>query len=91
MHIKVCIGFPKDDTPLSSDLEPKLPGSQESPHHSKCPKQMTSDSTKESDSHPKSHRKLHKKSKYQKVDTPKKERWDKDKADKQKSEKSCRK
>ena len=83
IHIKACAAFPKDDTPLSSDWEPLPPGPQESLHCRKCPKKTALDSTK-------SHKKLHKKSTCQKEDAPKKEKWYKDKQDKQKSKKSCK-
>ena len=58
-HIKVCVGFPKDDTTSSSYWEPPLPGTQDSPHqispHSKGAK---SGSTKGPSSH-KDHKKSH--------------------------------
>ena len=92
MHLKVCAGFPKGDTP-SSDKEPAPQGAQESSQGSPCHSQHLKkklDSTKESSSHSKVH-KSHKKSKHQKEGTPKKEKWDKDKADKYKSEESHKK
>ena len=102
-HLKVCMGFPKGDTPSSSDKEPMPQGAQESSQGSLCCHQCSeekSDSAKESCSH-----KSHKKSKHQKTDTPQKEKRDKDKAgkhetpkkekrdktDKHKSEKSRKK
>ena len=88
MHLKACVGFPKGGTPSLSDKEPMPQGAQESyqesPCHSQCLKQK---SDSESSSHSKAH-KSHKKSKHQKEGTPKKEKWDKDKADKHTSPKS---
>ena len=58
MHLKVCVGFPKGDTPSSSDKEPVPQGAQESsqgsPRHCQHPKEKSS-SAKESHSH-KSHK-----------------------------------
>ena len=91
MHLKVCMGFQKGDTPSSSDKEPVPQGtqesSQESLHCSWHPKKKL-DSTKESHSHSKVH-KFHKKSRHQKEEIPKKEKWDK--VDKHKSKKSHKK
>ena len=81
-------GFPKDDTPSSSDQEPMPPGAQNSLHcSSKCSKEMKLNSTKESSSHSKSHKKSHKKS-TEWEDAPKKDKQDKDQP---KSKKSCKK
>ena len=92
-HLRVCMGLPNGNTPPSSDKEPAPQGAQEnsqdSPHHSQHPKKK-SDSAKESSFHSKVH-KYHKKSKHLKEGTPKKEKWDKDKADKHKSKKSHKK
>ena len=70
-HLKACVGSPKGGTPSLSDKEPSPQGaqesSQESPHHSQCPKKK-SDSTKESSSHSQAH-KSHIKSKHQKEGT----------------------
>ena len=93
VHLRVCAGFPKGNTPPSSDKDSAPQGAQEnsqdSPCHSQHPKKK-SDSAKESSSCSKVH-KSHKKSKHLKEGTPKKEKWDKDKADKHKSEKSHKK
>ena len=93
MHLKVCAGFTQGNTPSSSDKEPAPQGAQESSQGSPCCSQHLKkklDSAKESHSHSKVH-KSHKKSKHQKEGTPKKEKWDKDKMDKYKSEKSHKK
>ena len=49
MHLKTCADFPKGDTSSLSNKEPAPQStqehSQESPHHSMCPKQKKSDST----------------------------------------------
>ena len=92
-HPKICMGFPKTSTSSSSEKEPMPQGSQESsqasPHHSQHPKKKKSDSTKKS-SRGGFLSKAHKKFKHHK-EMPKKEkhhRWDK--ADKSKSDKSCK-
>ena len=93
MHLKVCAGFPKGNTPSLSEKEPARQGAQESSQDSPCHSQDLKkklDSAKESSSHSKVH-KSHKKSKHPKEGTPKKEKQDKDKVDKHKSEKSCKK
>ena len=94
-HLKICAGFPKADTSSSSDKKPMPQGTQKSsqvsPHHSQCPKKKKSDSAKKSSGEG-SHFKVHKKSKHHKDEMPKKEKhhqWDK--ADKRKSNKSCKK
>ena len=93
MYLKVYTGFPKGDTPSSSHKVPAPQGAQESSKDGPCCSQRPkkkSDSAKESSSHSKVH-KSHKKSKHLKEGTPKKEKWDKDKVDKHKSEKSHKK
>ena len=86
-HIKVCMGFPKDNTPSSSDWEPLPPGTQDSPHCiSPCSKEAKSGSAKGPSSH-KDHRKSHKNSK-EWDGTPVKDKQDEDQP---KSKKSCKK
>ena len=94
IHLKICTGFPKTGTSSSSEKEPMPQGSQgssqASPCHSQCPKKKKLNFTKKF-SRGGSVSKVYKKSKYQK-EMPKKEkhhRWDK--ADKSKSDKSCKK
>ena len=92
-HLRVCMGFPKGDTPFSSYKEPAPQGAQESsqdsPHCSQCMKKK-SDSAKDSSSHSKVH-KSHKKFKHPKEGTPKKEKQNRDKVEKHKSEMSHKK
>ena len=94
-HLKISAGFPKTSTPSSSEKEPMPQGSQESsqasPHHSQHPKKKKRlDSAKRSSGEG-SLSKAQKKSKCCK-EMPKKEKhhWQ-DKADKNKSDKSCKK
>ena len=76
-HIKVCVGFPKDDTTSSSDREPPLPGTQDSPCCIiPCSKEAKSGNTKGPSSHK------------EQDGTPVKDKWDKDRP---KSERSCKK
>ena len=95
-HLKTCAGFPKDDTSSSSNREPALPVTQDSPCHSRQhAKDAKSDSAKESTSHTKEsgsgkeHKRSHKKYKSKDRDNVSaKEKWDKDHS---KSKKSCKK
>ena len=83
-HIKVCVGFPKNNTTSLSDWEPVPPGTQDSPCHSSKPsKKAKSDSAKESIPHSKStkessshknNKKSHKKSKEWDADQQRKSR-----------------
>ena len=92
-HLKTCTGFPKDDTALSSNREPRLPAAQESPcHASKHMKDAKSNSAKESTSHTKesSSHKEHKKSQKKSKDwddASAKDKWDKDHSKSNKSRK----
>ena len=94
-HLKICAGFSKARTYSSSEKEPMPQGSKESsqasPHCSQCPKKKKLDSAKKS-SREGSLSKVHKKSKCHKEEMPKKEKhyWP-DKADKSRSDKSCKK
>ena len=92
-HLKICTGFPKADTPSSSEKEPMSQGAQESSQASPCcsqhPKKKKLDSTKKS-SRDGSHSKAHKKSKrHKEMPKEKHHRWDK--ADKSKSDKHHKK
>ena len=76
-HLKTCAGISKDDTASSSDREPALPATRESPCHvSKHAKDAKSNSAKESSSH-KERKKSQKKSK-DRDDASAKDKRDKD-------------
>ena len=87
MHLKVCAGFPKNDTPSSSNWECMLPSAQDNPcPSSKHSKETKLGSAKESSYHSKSHKKSQKKS-TEWEDAPKKDKQNKDQPKSKKSHK----